>query len=131
MRIITLGRTGLSVSAVCLGCMSFGSSAWRSWVLNEPEGLSLLGRALDGGITFFDTANVYSGGHSERVLGKFLNGAVARDKVVVSTKGFYSGPDSPGGTGLSRANIVWTLEQSLRRLGFDYVDVFQVHRWDD
>ncbi len=130
MRTITLGRTGLSVSAVCLGCMSFGSSAWRGWVLDEPESLSLLGRALDGGITFFDTANVYSGGHSERVLGKFLKGAVARDKVVVSTKGFYPTTESSR-TGLSRANIVDTVDQSLRRLGFDYIDIFQVHRWDD
>jgi aryl-alcohol dehydrogenase-like predicted oxidoreductase len=111
--------------------MSFGTDQWREWVLNESESMRLLGRALDGGVNFFDTANVYSAGHSERVLGAFLKGAVARDKVVISTKGFYPTPGSPHGAGLSRANIMYSLDQSLKRLGMDYVDIYQVHRWDD
>lgn len=111
--------------------MSFGSDQWRSWVLNEPESMHLLGRALDGGINFFDTANVYSGGMSERTLGKFLKGAVARDKVVVSTKAFYETADRPDRTGLGHENVIGSLESSLKRLGMDYVDIYQVHRWDD
>ncbi|MDX2145480.1 MAG: aldo/keto reductase [Rhodospirillaceae bacterium] len=131
MKSVALGSTGLSVSAVCLGCMSFGADQWRAWVLNEPESLRLLGKALDGGINFFDTANVYSGGMSERVLGKFLKGAVARDKVVVSTKAFYETADRPGRVGLDRENVMGSLDSSLKRLGMDYVDIYQVHRWDD
>ncbi len=131
MKRITLGATGLMVSPVSLGCMSFGSDQWRSWVLNEPESKRLLSRALDGGINFFDTANVYSGGISEQVLGRFLKGAVPRDQVVVSTKVFYETADRPGCIGLTRENIIGSLDSSLKRLGMDYVDIYQVHRWDD
>ncbi len=131
MKQMTLGSTGLSVSGVCLGCMSFGSDQWRSWVLNEPESKQLLGSALDAGINFYDTANVYSGGMSEQILGRFLKGAVAREKVVVSTKAFYETADRPGIIGLSRENIIGSLDSSLKRLGMDYVDIYQVHRWDE
>jgi 1-deoxyxylulose-5-phosphate synthase len=131
MKKIMLGSTGLAVSPVCLGCMSFGSDQWRAWVLNEPESRRLLGRALDGGINFFDTANVYSGGLSEQVLGRFLKGAVSRDHVVVSTKAFYETADRPGRIGLGRENVIASLDSSLKRLGMDYVDIYQVHRWDD
>jgi len=131
MNTIVLGATGLRVSAVCLGCMSFGTDRWRPWVLNEPDSRRLLGRALDAGVTFFDTANVYSAGLSERILGAFLKGSVPRDKVVVATKGFYPTPNSPHAPGLGRANILFSLEASLKRLGMDYVDIFQIHRWDD
>ena len=117
MKHIIFGSTGLSVSAVCLGCMSFGSDQWRSWVLNEPESRTLLGRALDAGNNFFDTANVYSGGMSERILGRFLKGAIAREKVVVSTKAFYETADRPGCIGLTRENIIGSLDSSLQRLG--------------
>jgi aryl-alcohol dehydrogenase-like predicted oxidoreductase len=130
MKKIVLGSTGLSVSGAALGCMSFGSDQWRPWILNEPESRRLLGRALDAGVNVFDTANVYSAGESERILGRFLKGA-ARDKVVVATKGFYPTPDNPNPAGLSRANIIYSVDTSLKRLGLDYVDIFQVHRWDE
>jgi len=130
MKKIVLGSTGLSVSGVALGCMSFGSDQWRPWILNEPESRRLLGRALDAGVNFFDTANVYSVGESERILGRFLKG-VPRDKVVVATKGFYPTPDNPHPPGLSRANIIYSVDTSLKRLGLDTIDIFQVHRWDE
>jgi len=131
MRRLPYGDTGLNVSAVALGCMSFGSKLWRAWVLEAPEANKLMGRALDAGINFFDTANVYSAGESERLVGKFLRGAAKRDDVVISTKGFYaSGEPGPSLTGLSRANIIYSIDASLQRLGLDYVDIYQAHRWD-
>jgi aryl-alcohol dehydrogenase-like predicted oxidoreductase len=127
---IELGRSGLSVSPVCLGCMSFGTRDWRDWVLDEADSLRLLARAFDAGINFFDTANVYSGGLSERVLGKFVRGR-RREAVVIATKAYYPTPDSPHPAGLSRANVLYSIDASLLRLGLDHVDIFQVHRWDD
>ncbi|MDX2221700.1 MAG: aldo/keto reductase [Rhodospirillaceae bacterium] len=130
MERIELGRTGLRVSPVALGCMSFGNRDWRDWVLDEADSLRLLARAHDAGVNFFDTANVYSGGLSERVLGRFVRG-LRREDVVVATKCYYPTPDSPHAAGLSRANILYSVDASLRRLGLDDVDILQVHRWDD
>jgi len=131
MKTIVLGSTGLETSAVALGCMSFGTPLWRSWVLDAPESVRLLGKALDAGINFFDTANVYSAGVSEELLGQFLRGAARRDEVIVATKGFYPNGRPPNLTGLGRENIVASVDASLKRLGLDYVDIYQVHRWDE
>lgn len=131
MQKVSFGATGLKVSKVALGCMSFGSPDWRAWVLDKTISTRMLGRALEAGINFFDTANVYSSGESERILGAFLRGAAPRDEVVVATKCFYDNGLPPNLTGLSRANVIGSLDASLQRLGLDYVDIYQVHRWDD
>jgi 1-deoxyxylulose-5-phosphate synthase len=131
MQRVSLGRTGLSVSQVVLGCMSFGTPSWRDWVLDEAESTPLLKMALDAGINFFDTANVYSSGVSEEVVGRFLKANAKRDDIVISTKMFYPSRETPNRMGLTRANILSSIEGSLQRLGTDYVDVYQVHRWDD
>jgi aryl-alcohol dehydrogenase-like predicted oxidoreductase len=130
MEYTTLGDTGMEVSRICLGCMSFGTSDWRDWVLDEDEGIELVERALDLGINFFDTANMYSAGESERVLGKALDGR--RDEAVVATKGYFRMDESnPHSGGLSRKAIEQELDNSLARLGMDTVDLYQTHRWDD
>ncbi len=108
--------------------MGFGSSAWRSWVLDEPASLDLLARALELGVTFFDTANVYSTGRSEAVLGRFLRQAQARGRVIVATKLFY--PVGTGATGLARSNILASCDASLQRLGIERIDLLQIHRFD-
>jgi aryl-alcohol dehydrogenase-like predicted oxidoreductase len=129
MEYTTLGDTGMEVSRICLGCMSFGTSDWRDWVLDEEEGTELVERALDLGINFFDTANMYSVGESERVLGKALAGH--RDEAVVATKGYFRMDESnPNSGGLSRKAIDQELDASLDRLGMDTVDLYQTHRWD-
>ncbi|SDM22300.1 Predicted oxidoreductase [Halogranum gelatinilyticum] len=129
MEYTTLGDTGLEVSRICLGCMSFGTSDWRDWVLDEEEGIELVERAMDLGINFFDTANMYSMGESERVLGKALEGR--RDEAVVATKGFFQmNEDDPNSGGLSRKAIEQALDDSLERLGMDTIDLYQTHRWD-
>jgi aryl-alcohol dehydrogenase-like predicted oxidoreductase len=131
MEYTTLGDTGMTVSRICLGCMSFGSSDWRDWVLGEEESLPIVERAIDLGINFFDTANVYSHGESERVLGNALEG-YDRDGTVVATKvyGAASPDPHPNATGLSRKTIDQELEDSLDRLGIETVDLYQTHRWD-
>lgn len=131
MQKVALGRTGLSVSKVVLGCMSFGSPAWRDWILDEESSQPLLHMALDAGINFFDTANVYSSGVSEEVIGRFLKANAKRDNVVISTKMFYPSRETPDRIGLTRENILSSIDGSLKRLGTDYVDIYQVHRWDD
>ncbi len=131
MKYVSLGRTGLSVSPIVLGCMSFGSSTWREWVLDEDASQPLLRMALDAGINFFDTANVYSSGASEDVLGRFLKANATRDDVVISTKMFYPSRETPNQMGLTRKNILSSIDGSLQRLDTDYVDIYQVHRWDD
>lgn len=131
MHYVPLGRTGLSVSKVVLGCMSFGASSWRDWVLDEAEAQPLLKLALDAGINFFDTANVYSSGVSEEVVGRFLKANAKRDDVVISTKMFYPSRETPRQMGLTRENILSSIDGCLQRLGTDYVDIYQVHRWDD
>ncbi len=129
MEYTTLGDTGMEVSRLCLGCMSFGSSDWREWVLDEAESHEIIDRAIDLGINFFDTANVYSNGESERVLGSALEGR--RDEAVVATKGYFQmNEDDPNSGGLSRKAIEQELENSLERLGMDTIDLYQIHRWD-
>jgi len=121
----------MTVSRVCLGCMSFGSSDWREWVLGEAESIPIIERAIDLGVNFFDTANVYSRGESERVLGNALEG-YDRDELVVATKVYNAAsPDPhPNEEGLSRKAVDQELEHSLDRLGMETVDLYQTHRWD-
>jgi aryl-alcohol dehydrogenase-like predicted oxidoreductase len=129
MEYTTLGSTGMEVSRLCLGCMSFGDSDWRDWVLDEEDAQPILERAHDLGINFYDTANMYSTGESERVLGNFLEGR--RDEAVVSTKVFFQmDDDDPNSGGLSRKTIEQELDSSLQRLGMDTIDLYQIHRYD-
>ena len=137
MDYINLGKTGLRVSRLCLGCMTYGAPATgkpragsHPWVLNEAESQPFLRQALDFGINFFDTANVYSNGASEEVLGRFLKAHTRREAVVVATKVHGVMRDEPNGHGLSRKAIFYELDQSLRRLQTDYIDLDQIHRWD-
>jgi len=129
MEYTTLGSTGMTVSRICLGCMSFGDPDWREWVLGEEEGIELVERAIDLGINFFDTANMYSVGESERVLGNALEG-YDRDEQVVATKVYNPMGDDPNAQGLSRKSIEQELANSLDRLGMDTIDLYQTHRWD-
>ncbi|GAA0300617.1 aldo/keto reductase [Halarchaeum salinum] len=129
MEYTTLGNTGMAVSELCLGCMSFGTSEWRDWVLDEAESREIIERAIDLGINFFDTANMYSQGESERVLGTVLDD-YDRDEQVVATKVFNPMGDDPNAQGLSRKAIEQELENSLDRLGMDTIDLYQIHRWD-
>ncbi|MEF8779599.1 MAG: aldo/keto reductase [Haloferacaceae archaeon] len=129
MEYTTLGDTGMTVSKICLGCMSFGDPGWRDWVLDEEAGIELVERALELGINFFDTANMYSKGESERVLGQALEGR--REEAVVATKGYFRMDESnPNSGGLSRKAIEQELAASLDRLGMETVDLYQIHRWD-
>lgn len=129
MEYTTLGSTGIEVSRICLGCMSFGDPDHREWVKGEEFGRDLVSRALDLGINFFDTANIYSGGESERILGKALDGY--RDRSVVASKVYYQMRDGdPNSGGLSRKTIDQELQQSLQRLGVETLDLYQIHRWD-
>jgi len=131
MEYTTLGSTGMEVSRICLGCMSFGTSDWREWVLDEDESRPIVERAIELGINFFDTANMYSTGESERVLGNVL-ADYDRDEFVVATKGYFQmRDDDPNSGGLSRKAIEQELDASLERLGMDTVDLYQTHRWDD
>jgi aryl-alcohol dehydrogenase-like predicted oxidoreductase len=130
MEYTTLGDTGMTVSKLCLGCMSFGDPDWREWVLDEDEGKAIVERALELGINFFDTANMYSNGESERVLGEALAGH--REESVVATKAYFQMDESdPNSGGLSRKAIEQALERSLDRLGMETIDLYQIHRWDD
>jgi 1-deoxyxylulose-5-phosphate synthase len=128
-----LGNTGLEVSRICLGCMGFGDAErWiHKWVLNEEDSRPVIRKALDLGITFFDTANVYSIGASEEILGRALKDFVRRDEVVIATKVHGRMREGPNGGGLSRKAILSEIDNSLRRLETDYVDLYQIHRWDD
>ena len=119
----------LSLPRVALGCMGFGSSAWRPWVLDEKESLDVLARSLELGVTFFDTANVYSTGRSERVLGRMLRGAAARERVIIATKLYF--PVGEGECGLSARNVRESCEASLRRLGVETIDLLQIHLFDE
>jgi aryl-alcohol dehydrogenase (NADP+) len=130
MQYVPLGRTGLQVSRICLGAMSYGSSSWRPWVLDEPESRPFIQRALELGINFFDTADMYSRGASEEVLGRALRDFVPRDEVVVATKVFFPMGDGPNDRGLSRKHILHSIDASLQRLQMDYVDLYQIHRYD-
>ncbi len=129
MEYTTLGSTGVQVSRICLGCMSFGSSDWREWVLEDEASKEIIDRAIDLGINFFDTANMYSRGESERILGEALEGR--RDEAVVATKGFFRmREDDPNSGGLSRKAIEQELAASRERLGMDTIDLYQIHRLD-
>jgi len=137
MDYVNLGKTGLKVSRICLGCMSYGAPAVgpakpgsHAWALNEQESQPFLRQALELGINFFDTANVYSAGASEEVLGKFLKANTRREAVVIASKVHGLMRDEPNGRGLSRKAIFFELDQSLRRLGTRYIDLYQIHRWD-
>ena len=133
MEYVNLGRTGLQVSRLCLGCMSFGSRERGShrWVLDEEASRPFFHQALDAGINFFDTANVYSLGASEEITGRALKDFARRDEVVIATKVHGKMSDDPNGRGLSRKAVMQEIDASLKRLGTDYVDLYQIHRWDD
>jgi 1-deoxyxylulose-5-phosphate synthase len=131
MEYINLGKSGLKVSRLALGCMTYGSSKWRPWILDEEAGRPFYKRALELGINFFDTADMYSRGESERVLGRALKDfGPGRDQVVVATKVFFPVEDGPNQKGLSRKHIMHAVDDSLQRLGMDYVDLYQIHRFD-
>jgi 1-deoxyxylulose-5-phosphate synthase len=125
-----LGRAGLKVSRICLGMMTYGSKEWRPWILDEHEAKPMIERALEKGINFFDTADMYSVGESERIVGRAIVDVVPRDRVVIATKVFFSMNDSPNGRGLSRKHIMEAVDASLRRLKTDYIDLYQIHRYD-
>jgi aryl-alcohol dehydrogenase-like predicted oxidoreductase len=127
---IRLGSSGLHVSRVCLGMMSYGNDSDRPWVLDEDAAEPIVRRAVEGGVTFFDTADVYSGGASEVATGRLLPKYIARDEVVVATKVNGAMTPGPNGRGLSRKHILSGIDASLERLGMDYVDLYQIHRWD-
>ncbi len=132
MEYIRLGSTGMKVSRICLGCMGFGDSTrWiHKWVLNEENSRPIIKKALELGINFFDTANVYSLGASEEILGRALKDFARRDEVVIATKVYSKMREDPNGGGLSRKAILNEIDASLKRLGIDYVDLYQIHRWD-
>lgn len=131
MQYINLGKTGTKVSRLCLGMMSYGSKKWREWILEEREAKPFVQRALEAGINFFDTADVYSLGASEEVLGNLLKALnVKRETVVIATKVFNPMSDDPNDRGLSRKHILDSIDNSLRRLKMEYVDLYQIHRWD-
>src|SRR5262245_39520150 len=124
MDYVRLGATGLKVSRLCLGTMTYGTSKWRPWVLDEAESRPFFARALDRGITFFDTADMYSRGMSEEVLGRAIKECTRRDRVVIATKAFYALEEFPNAGGLSRKHLMDAIDASLRRLGTDYVDLY-------
>jgi len=132
METIRLGSTGMKVSRICLGCMSFGGSDERwPWALDEENSRPFIQRALELGINFFDTANVDSNGRSEEIVGKALRDfAASRDEVVIATKVYFPIGSGPNDRGLSRKHIMSSIDASLKRLGTDYVDLYQIHRWD-
>ena len=133
MEYVKLGSTGLEVSRICLGCMSFGvpDRGGHPWSLDENASRPFFRRALEGGINFFDTANAYSDGTSEEITGKLLGELANRDEVVIATKVRFAMRRGPNGGGLSRKAIMTEIDNSLRRLGTDYVDLYQIHRWDN
>ena len=130
MQFVNLGRTGLKVSRICLGTMTYGTPKWRPWVFDEDTSRPFIKRALELGINFFDTADMYSLGASEEVVGRALKDFAKRDQVVLATKVFYPTTDDPNDRGLSKTRILSAIDNSLRRLGTDYVDLYQIHRWD-
>ncbi len=131
MEFIRFGSTGMKVSRICAGCMSFGASTERwPWALNEEQSRPFIQRALELGINFFDTADVYSNGMSETVVGRALRDFSSRDEVVIATKVYFEVGSRPNDRGLSRKHILRSIDASLKRLGTDYVDLYQIHRWD-
>ena len=142
MEYVQLGPSGLEVSRICLGMMTYGTSQWRPWVLDDDQARPIVQRAVELGINFFDTADMYSGGVSEELTGKYLREFTRRDEVVIATKVFFpvdlnfaggfdnSKPQPPNTSGLSRKRIMTAVEDSLSRLGVDHIDLYQIHRWD-
>jgi aryl-alcohol dehydrogenase-like predicted oxidoreductase len=130
MQYVNLGNTGMRVSRICLGMMSFGNDSDRAWALDEDAAEPIVRAAVEGGVTFFDTADAYSGGASEVATGRLVGKMLTRDEVVIATKVFM--PMTPGenGGGLSRKHVLSAIDASLGRLGLDYVDLYQIHRWD-
>jgi 1-deoxyxylulose-5-phosphate synthase len=133
MQYTKLGKTGLDVSRLCLGCMTYGlpDRGTHPWTLDEEASRPFLRRALELGINFFDTANSYSDGTSEEIVGRALRDFAKRDEIVLATKVFFPWRKGPNGGGLSRKAIMTAIDASLKRLGMDYVDLYQIHRWDD
>ncbi|HKB65203.1 MAG TPA: aldo/keto reductase [Pyrinomonadaceae bacterium] len=133
MDFVNLGRTGLKVSRVCLGCMTYGvpERGAHPWSLDEEKSRPFFQRALELGINFFDTANTYSDGTSEEIVGRALRDFARREEIVLATKVFYPMREGPNARGLSRKSIMTEIDASLRRLGTDYVDLYQIHRWDN
>jgi aryl-alcohol dehydrogenase-like predicted oxidoreductase len=127
---VRLGTTGLHVSRVCLGMMSYGVDPDRAWAVDEDAARPIVRRAVEGGITFFDTADAYNRGNSEIITGRLLAELIGRDEVVVATKVFMPTTPGPNGRGLSRKHVLAAIDASLGRLGMDYVDLYQIHRWD-
>ncbi len=130
MNYVNLGKTGLKVSRLCLGTMTYGSSKWRPWVLDEEQSRPFFRRAIEAGINFFDTADMYSVGMSESTVGRSLREYTRRDDVVIATKVFYPMGPGPNDRGLSRKHIMLSVEASLRRLATDCIDLYQIHRFD-
>jgi len=132
MEYTNLGKTGLKVSRICLGCMSYGvpERGMAPWSLNEETSRPFIKKALELGINFFDTANIYSEGTSEEITGRALRDFARREDIVLATKVFFSPRENPNAGGLSRKAILFQIDESLRRLGTDYVDIYQIHRWD-
>ena len=128
MKYATLGRTGLTVSRICLGCMSYGSPRWRPWVLDAQQAMPFFRRAIEHGINFFDTADMYSLGASEEVTGRALREYARLEEIVISTKVRFPMNDRPNMSGLSRKHIVQGCEASLKRLGVETIDLYQIHR---
>jgi 1-deoxyxylulose-5-phosphate synthase len=130
VKYVRLGNSGLKVSRLCLGCMSYGSTAWRPWVLEEDAARPFFRKAVEAGITFFDTADFYSAGQSEEVSGRLIREFVRREDIVLATKVGLEMSPAPNGKGLSRKHISEGIDASLKRLGTDYVDLYQIHRLD-
>jgi len=142
MEYVKLGRTGLQVSRICLGMMTYGTTQWRPWILDEEAGRPIFRRAVELGVNFFDTADMYSGGVSEEVTGKYLKEFTRREEVVVATKVFFpvdlafaggfdgAAQKRPNNGGLSRKHIFAAVDASLKRLDLDFIDLYQIHRWD-
>lgn len=130
MEYVRLGTTGTLVSRICLGCMTYGTPTWREWVLDEAASGPFFKRAIELGITFFDTADMYSLGVSEEVTGRALRELADRDEIVVATKVYQKMSDRLNDQGLSRKHILKSIDRSLKRLGMEYVDLYQIHRWD-
>jgi aryl-alcohol dehydrogenase-like predicted oxidoreductase len=130
MEYVNLGRSGLKVSRLCLGAMTYGTSQWRPWVLDEDVSWPFYKRAIELGINFFDTADMYSLGVSEEITGRALREYARREEVIIATKVYHPMGDGPNQRGLSRLHILQSIDDSLRRLGTDYVDLYQIHRYD-
>ena len=131
MKYVNLGRTGLKVSQLCLGCMTYGDKSWRDWILTEEESRPFFRQAWEAGINFYDTADIYSFGASEEVTGRALKDLAPRDELVVATKVFNPMSKAPNDRGLSRKHVMASIDASLKRLGMDHVDLYQIHRFDE